>query len=56
MGELNYYNITYIRGRQIIKNIRGYQNTVSSRIVDMATILGFLLFGESTIQTESTFQ
>ena len=30
--------------------------TVPTRIVDAATILGFRLFGESTIQTESTIQ
>ena len=33
-----------------------YWNTVPTRIVDMATILGFGLFGAATIQTESTFQ
>jgi hypothetical protein len=32
------------------------QNTVTTRIVDAATILGFDLFGAATIQTESTIQ
>ena len=31
-------------------------NTVPTRIVDAATILGFGLFGAATIQTESTTQ
>ena len=31
-------------------------NTVPTRIVDAATILGFGLFGAATIQTESTIQ
>ena len=30
--------------------------TVPTRIVDVATILGFDLFGAATIQTESTIQ
>ena len=31
-------------------------DTVPTRIVDAATILGFYLFGAATIQTESTIQ
>ena len=33
-----------------------FTHTVPTPIVDAATILGFQLFGESTIQTKSTIQ